>query len=64
MKPGDPASKGTVDIKNTGSLAGAFTLTRGTVVDSDGSNPMSAKLNVIVTDCGTDVDCAARRPAP
>ena len=61
MKPGDPASKGTVDIKNTGSLAGAFTLTRGTVVDSDGSNPMSAKLNVVVTDCGTDLDCAARR---
>ena len=57
MKPGDPATKGTVDIKNTGSLAGAFTLTRGAIVDSDGSNPMSGKLNVIVTDCGTDVDC-------
>ena len=59
MKPGDPATKGTVDIKNTGSLAGAFTLTRGTVVDSDGANPMSGKLNVVVTDCGTDLDCAA-----
>jgi spore coat-associated protein N len=58
MKPGDPATKGTVDIKNTGSLAGAFTLGKGAIVDSDGSNPMSAKLNVVVTDCGTDVDCA------
>ena len=36
MHPGDPATKGKVDIKNTGSLAGAFTLTRGTVADSDG----------------------------
>ena len=58
MKPGDPATKGTVDIKNTGSLAGAFTLTRGTIVDSDVPNAMSAKLNVIVTDCGADVNCA------
>jgi hypothetical protein len=57
MKPGDTPTKGTVDIKNTGSLPGAFTLTRGTIVDSDGSFPMSGKLDVIVTDCGTDVDC-------
>jgi hypothetical protein len=59
MKPADPATKGTVDIKNTGSLAGAFTLSRGTVVDSDIPNAMSAKLDLIVTDCGTDLDCAA-----
>ena len=59
MKPGDPASKGEVTIKNTGSLSGVFTLTRGTIVDSDTGNPMSAKLNVVVSDCGTDLDCAA-----
>jgi hypothetical protein len=59
MKPGDPASKGTVDIKNTGSVNGVFTLTRGTVVDSDVPNAMSPKLDVIVTDCGTDLDCVA-----
>jgi hypothetical protein len=57
LKPGDPATKGTVDIKNTGNLAGAFTLSKGTVVDSDTSNLMSAKLNLVVTDCGTDLDC-------
>ena len=57
MRPGDPATKGTVDIKNTGSLAGTFSLTRGAIADSDGANPMSGKLNVIVTDCGADVDC-------
>jgi hypothetical protein len=53
IKPGGTPSTGTVDISNTGSLAGAFTLTRGTPVDSDTTNPLSAKLNVIVTDCGT-----------
>jgi hypothetical protein len=59
MKPGDPASKGTVDIKNTGTVTGAFTLTRGTIVDSDTVNAMSPKLDVVVTDCGTDLDCVA-----
>jgi hypothetical protein len=53
MRPGDPATTGTVDIKNTGSLSGTFTLSRGTPADSDSGNPMSAKLDVIVTDCGT-----------
>jgi hypothetical protein len=57
MKPGDAASLGTVDIKNTGTVNGVFTLTRGTVVDSDTANAMSPKLNVIVTDCGTDLIC-------
>jgi hypothetical protein len=59
MKPGDPATKGTVDIKNTGNLTGAFTLSKGTVVDSDIPNAMSAKLNLVVTDCGVDLDCVA-----
>ncbi len=52
MKPGAPASTGQVDIANTGSLSGAFTLSRGTPVDSDGSNPLSGKLNLVVVDCG------------
>jgi spore coat-associated protein N len=52
MRPGGAASTGTVDIGNTGSLSGAFTLSRGTPVDSDSSNPLSAKLNVKVVDCG------------
>jgi predicted ribosomally synthesized peptide with SipW-like signal peptide len=51
MKPGDSAT-GTVDVENSGTLAGAFTLSRSNIVDSDGSNPMSAKLNLVVKDCG------------
>jgi hypothetical protein len=52
MRPGDPATDSTVDIANTGSLSGAFTLTRGTPADSDTANPLSGKLDVIVDDCG------------
>lgn len=52
MRPGDPATSGTVDIQNTGSLSGAFSLSRGTPSNSDTANPMSDKLNVTVTDCG------------
>jgi spore coat-associated protein N len=52
MKPGDPATTGTVDVQNTGSLSGAFSLSRSNIVDSDGANPLSAKLNLVVKDCG------------
>ena len=51
MKPGDSAT-GTVDVQNSGSLSGAFTLSRSNIVDSDGTNPLSAKLNLVVKDCG------------
>src|SRR5215207_11413644 len=51
MKPGDSAT-GTVDVQNTGSLSGAFLLSRSNIVDSDGANPLSAKLNLVVKDCG------------
>ena len=54
LRPGASAN-GTVDIENTGSLSGAFTLSRTAPVDSDSSNPMSAKLNLTVVDCGTFV---------
>jgi hypothetical protein len=53
VRPGDPASTGLVDVQNTGSLSGAFTLAHTTPVDSDTSNPLSAKLNVVIADCGT-----------
>jgi hypothetical protein len=59
MKPGDPASTGQVDIGNSGSLAGTFTLTRGTPNDSDGTNPLSGKLNLTVVDCGVFVGSTA-----
>jgi spore coat-associated protein N len=51
MRPGD-SSTGTVDIQNTGSMSGAFTLSRSNISDSDSSNPLSAKLTVAVGDCG------------
>jgi spore coat-associated protein N len=54
LRPGNSAA-GTVDIQNTGGLSGAFTLSRTTPVDSDGSNPLSGKLNLTVVDCGTFV---------
>jgi hypothetical protein len=59
MKPGDPATTGTVDIKNDGSLAADFTLSKTALTNSDSGNPMAAKLNLVVTDCGTDLDCAS-----
>ena len=54
LRPGNSAV-GTVDIQNSGSLSGAFTLSRTTPVDSDASNPLSGKLNLTVVDCGTFV---------
>lgn len=52
MRPGSTAS-GTVDILNSGSLSGTFTLARGAISDSDAANPLSGRLNVTVEDCGT-----------
>jgi hypothetical protein len=52
LRPAGPTQTGTVDIQNTGSLSGAFTLTRGTPTDSDGTNPLSGKLNLKIVDCG------------
>jgi spore coat-associated protein N len=54
MKPGDPARTGTVDITNTGSLSGTFTLTRSALTDSDTTNRLSSKLNLVVVDCGSE----------
>jgi len=50
-KPGD-TSTGTVDIANTGSLAGTFTLSRSALNNSDNTNPLSDKINLVVKDCG------------
>jgi spore coat-associated protein N len=50
-KPGDTQT-GTVDIANTGSLAGAFTLSKSALSNSDNTNPLSDKINLVVKDCG------------
>ncbi|MDP9294511.1 MAG: CalY family protein [Actinomycetota bacterium] len=52
LRPGDPATVSTVDIKNTGTLSGVFTLSKGTLSDSDATYPMSAKLDATIVDCG------------
>jgi spore coat-associated protein N len=52
MRPGAPATTGTVDIQNTGSLSAPFVLSKGTVSNDDLANPMADKLNLKVVDCG------------
>ena len=53
MRPGEAATTGEVDIENTGSLGGTFTLAKGTVSNTDSGNPLVDKLNLVVVDCGT-----------
>jgi hypothetical protein len=56
MKPGGAAKTGIVDIENTGSMSGRFTLTRDQLTNTDvnGDNPIqfAAKVVVGVVDCG------------
>ena len=56
--PGDTET-GTVDIENTGSIAGDFSLSRDQLTNSDNANPMSDQLDLVVEDCGTDATCGA-----
>jgi hypothetical protein len=62
MKPGDSAS-GTVDIKNTGTLSGAFSLTTSAPTNNDATYPILSQLDLKIVDCGvvtasTTPDCA------
>ena len=59
MTAGGPAQLGTVDIQNTGSLSGTFSLSRTNLTDSDATNPLSGKLNLVVKDCGLFVGATA-----
>jgi hypothetical protein len=52
MRPGGSATTGTVDIENTGSLSAPFVLSKGTVSNTDGANPLANQLNLTVVDCG------------
>jgi hypothetical protein len=52
LRPGGSAAPGTVDIANSGSLSGAFTLARSAPQDSDAVNPLSARLRIVIRDCG------------
>lgn len=68
LRPGD-VTTGTVDIANTGSLSGAFSLSRSALTDTPTANPLSAKLNLVVKDCGdfaggTTPTCDPTDPTP
>jgi spore coat-associated protein N len=56
MKPGGPAQTGTVDIRNSGSLPGDFTLSRDRLSSTDtgtpNPTPFASKVVLTVTDCG------------
>jgi hypothetical protein len=56
MKPGGASKTGIVDIKNTGSMDGAFTLSRdlltSTDAKSDNPAPFATKVAIGVVDCG------------
>jgi spore coat-associated protein N len=56
MAPGDTAT-GTVDIKNDGTLPGPFTLTRGAITNEHATYKLSEKLDLVITDCGPDMNC-------
>jgi hypothetical protein len=56
MKPGGAAQTGVVDIKNTGTIDGVFTLSRDQLTNSDGGDPnptpFASKVGVSIVDCG------------
>ena len=61
MVPGNTSS-GTVDIKNTGSAAGTFTLSHLAPTDTPVSPGLSKKLTVTISDLG-DPTCSTSCPA-
>jgi spore coat-associated protein N len=61
MKPGG-TSTGTVDIKNTGDIAGTFTLAKSNLVDTPSSPAFSSKLTIAIDDMG-DPTCTVSCPA-
>jgi hypothetical protein len=61
LKPGD-STNGTVDIKNTGNIPGAFSLAKSNLVDTPASPALSGKLTVLIEDLG-DPACVTSCPA-
>jgi spore coat-associated protein N len=51
MRPSS-STTGAVDVENTGSLSGTFTLARSTLTNVGSASPLSEQLNVKVVDCG------------
>jgi hypothetical protein len=61
LTPGH-SDNGTVDLTNTGDAAGVFTLSKSGLSNSDTSNPLGAKLTLVVEDLGDPA--AVVPPAP
>jgi spore coat-associated protein N len=61
MKPGSTSS-GTVNIKNTGSVSGAFTLSQSNLTNTPASPALSAKLTITIVD-KHDPACVTSCPA-
>jgi spore coat-associated protein N len=61
LKPGGTAT-GTVDIKNTGSVSGAFTLSQSNLTNTPTTPALSSKLTIVITD-KHDPACAVSCPA-
>lgn len=59
LKPGGGYQSGTVDIQNTGTISGDFTLDRTIVTDTASLAPL---LTVRVTDCGVWTDSSTANP--
>lgn len=51
LTPGH-SDTGYTDITNTGDVSGVFTLTKSNVVNSDTTNPLSSKLDLVIEDLG------------
>jgi hypothetical protein len=56
LTPGGTAKTGVVDIKNTGSISGVFTLSRDQLTSTDAGNdnpaPFASQVVIAVVDCG------------
>jgi hypothetical protein len=56
MVPGAPPRTGVVDIQNTGSIVGSFTLSRDQLTSNDFGDPdpqpIAQKVNLTIVDCG------------
>jgi spore coat-associated protein N len=61
LKPGQSVT-GTVDVQNTGSLDGVFSLAKANLVDTPATPAFSSKLTLTVTDLGDPTVTPA--PAP
>jgi spore coat-associated protein N len=53
------SDSGYTDITNTGDVPGVFTLTKSNVVNSDATNPLGSKLDLVIEDLGDPASPAA-----